>query len=206
MKTENNLVVLIGEITSNFQFSHETLGEKFYIFDMRTDRLSGAFDVLPVLVSERIVNVKESAIGATVKIEGQLRSFNKHTEEKTHTILSVFVNSIENVEENQENSVYLQGFVCKEPVYRRTPKGKDITDIMLAVSRPYGKTDYIPCIAWGRNAIFSGIQAIGTELKIVGRFQSREYRKQLESGEYETRTAFEVSIHRLEVVEDECED
>lgn len=207
MRMENNRIALAGEIISDFQFSHETYGEGFYLFDLKVNRFSENFDVLPVMVSERLVNVKQSGIGATVKVEGQLRSFNKHVDDKTHTILSVFVNGIDNLEELWfENGIELQGFICKEPIYRKTPKGKDICDFTLAVNRPYRKTDYIPCIAWGRDAIFMGSQEVGTEVKIEGRFQSREYAKKLENGESEIRTAFEVSVHQLEVVNSECED
>ena len=208
MNMENNKIVLEGQIISDFQFSHETLKEKFYLFDLKVDRLSENFDVLPVLVSERLVNVHESAIGAMVRIDGQIRSHNKFEDEKMRMILSVFVNSIENVDDfNPQNDVFIQGFVCKEPIYRKTPKGRDITDIMLAVSRPYGKTDYIPCICWGRTAIFAGMQTIGCELKIFGRFQSREYKKSLDNGESEIRTAFELSAKRIEeAVNNECED
>ena len=206
MRTENNAVILAGEIVSDFQFSHEMFGEKFYLFDLKVNRLSGKFDVLPILVSERLVNVKESGIGANVKIDGQLRSYNKVVGDRSHTVLTIWVDGIDNADEEISlNTVELHGFVCKQPVYRKTPLGKEIADFVLAVNRPYGKVDYIPCIAWGRDAVFMGCQEVGTELKICGRFQSREYQKRINEEEFETRTAFELSASRLEVVNSECE-
>lgn len=203
---ENNQVRMTGEIGSDFQFSHETYGEKFYLFDLKVERLSKKVDVLPVLISERIVDVKKSGKGAFVEIEGELRSFNKHVGEKSHVVLNVFATRIEEVDETVGiNDVTLRGFICKEPNYRDTPLGRDITDFTLAVNRPYRQSDYIPCIAWGRNAIFMGMQEVGTEIVVQGRFQSREYNKKLENGEIEVRTAFELSVHKLEVVNDECE-
>lgn len=204
---ENNEVILAGEIVSDFQFSYEVLGEGFYLFDLKVSRNSGNFDVLPVIVSERVVNVKESAIGATVKVEGQLRSYNKHIENRSHVILTMFTQKIENLEEGKEykNRVKLRGFICKQPTYRQTPLGRDISDFTIAVNRPYGKSDYIPCIAWSRNAVFLSMQDVGTEIEIEGRFQSREYKKRIGEEEFEIRTAFEVSVSNLEVVNDECE-
>lgn len=208
MNMENNQIALEGQIVSDFRFSHETMKEKFYLFDLKTERLSGTSDVLPVLISERLVNIKENPIGATVRVEGQIRSYNKQDGEKSRMLLSIFVESIENTQEEAcENYGCIQGFLCKEPVYRKTPRGKEITDMILAVNRQYGKTDYIPCIAWGRNAIFAAMQPIGTELKIYGRFQSRQYKKRLVEDGVEIRTAYEFSVHVIEeVVNDECED
>lgn len=203
---ENNQVRMVGEIGSDFQFSHETHGEKFYLFDLNIERLSKTVDVLPILISERIVNVKESGKGAFVEIEGELRSFNKHVGEKSHLVLTIFATRIEEVDTTIGlNEVMLRGFLCKKPNYRDTPSGRDITDFSLAVNRPYRQSDYIPCIAWGRNAIFMGMQEVGTEVIVQGRFQSRKYNKTLENGETEIRTAFELSVHKLEVVNDECE-
>jgi hypothetical protein len=207
MRNENNLVTLEGEINSSFQFSHDVFGEGFYTFDLKTNRLSGNYDLLPILVSERLINVKESAVGALVRIEGQLRSFNQVVDGKSHTILSIFVNDIENIDEESfaNNLVSIQGFICKPPVYRRTPSEKDICDLFLAVNRPYGRTDYIPCISWGRDAVYTGTLPVGTELRVVGRFQSREYSKRMENGEFEIKTAFELSVQKMEVVNNECE-
>jgi hypothetical protein len=204
---ENNEVCMAGEIISDFQFSHEVFGEKFYLFDLKVGRLSDKFDVLPVMVSERILDVEQSPIGADVEVQGQLRSFNQNIDGKSRVVLSIFADEITNMEyAKSENVVTLQGFICKEPIYRKTPLGRDITDFTIAVNRPYGKSDYIPCIAWGRNAIYLAEQPIGTEIRTIGRFQSREYTKKFENGEVEIRTAFEFSVGRLEVVNSECED
>lgn len=207
---DNNVVALKGEVISDFQFSHEVFGEGFYLFDLKVERCSAVVDILPILVSERLINVKESAIGARVIINGELRSYSKQSGEYRKVILTVFVKEIENVEETAEfdcNEIKLCGFLCKQPVYRKTSLSKmEITDFILAVNRPYGKKDYIPCICWERNARFLAMQPIGTEIEIEGRFQSREYKKLIGEGEYETRTAFEVSVGKLEVVKHECED
>lgn len=203
---ENNDIFLAGKIVSDYKFSHEVFGEKFYIFDLKTNRLSEKFDVLPIMVSERIADVTISPVGAVVEVSGQLRSYNMHIENKSRVVLSVFADSIENLDyAGDTNTITLQGFVCKEPTYRKTPLGRDITDFTIAVNRNYAKSDYIPCIAWGRNAIFLSELPVGTELRIAGRFQSREYTKKLENGESEIRTAFEVSVNRMEVVNSECE-
>lgn len=207
---ENNRATLRGEIVSDFQFSHEVFGEKFYLFDLKTERRSGTADILPVIVSERMLDVNSSAIGARVNINGQLRSFNETHGEHRKLILTVFARDIENVDEEtelyDENIIVLRGYICKTPVYRKTPLGREVADLMLAVNRPYGKSDYIPCICWERNARFLAMLPVGTEIKIEGRFQSREYNKKIGEKEYETRTAFEVSVSRLEVVNSECED
>lgn len=204
---KNNDVYVAGEVISNFQFSHEVFGEKFYLFDLKVNRLSENFDVLPIMVSERILDVKQSPVGADVEIAGQLRSYNEHIDGKSRVVLSIFAETITNLDEpRSENVITLQGFICKEPVYRKTPLGRDITDLTLAVNRPYGKTDYIPCIAWSRNAIYLAEQSIGTEIWVTGRFQSREYKKRIGEDEFEIRTAFELSVHKLEVVNSECED
>lgn len=204
---ENNEVYMAGEIISDFQFSHEVFGEKFYIFDLKINRLSGKFDVLPIMVSERILDVTNSPVGADVEIEGQLRSYNQNKDGKSKLVLSIFAETITNLDEPKNaNIVTLQGFVCKQPNYRKTPLGRDISDFTIAVNRPYAKSDYIPSIAWGRNAIYLTEQPVGTEIRVVGRFQSREYTKKLENEEKEIRTAFEFSASRLEVVNNECED
>lgn len=204
---ENNEVYVAGEIISEYQFSHEVFGEKFYIFDLKVNRLSDRFDVLPIMVSERVLDVAQSPVGADVEVQGQLRSYNEHIDGKPRVILSIFAETIVNLEEpGNVNAVTLQGFICKEPTYRKTPLGRDITDLTIAVNRPYGKSDYIPCIAWSRNAIYLAEQPIGTEIRVVGRFQSREYTKKLDNDESEVRTAFELSVHKLEVVNNECED
>lgn len=206
-RIENNQVTISGEIVSNFEFSHETFGEGFYTAQLASERESGAKDIIPIMVSERLVDVKADWIGQFVKIYGQFRSYNKHEEKKNRLILSVFAREFE-VWENDgtirpidENEIFLDGYICKQPNYRETPLGREIADIILAVNRPYGKSDYIPCIAWGRNAIFAECLEVGTRLKVWGRIQSREYQKKISDDEIETRVAYEVSVQKMEVAE-----
>lgn len=204
---KNNQVTLSGEIVSNFEFSHKVYGEKFYTAMLASERMSGKKDVIPVKVPERVTNICEERTGRYVKVSGQFRSYNKHEGNESHLVLSVFAAEIENVGEipfmRDENFIFLDGYTCKQPAYRETPLGREVADILLAVNRPYGKSDYIPCIAWGRNARFAGGLEVGTRLQIEGRIQSREYVKKISDTENETRTAYEVSISRLEVMEDE---
>ncbi len=153
---ENNQVIIIGEITGDFEFSHVIFGEGFYIADVRVERLSGISDFIPLMVSERLINVDEDFMGQNIMVTGQFRSYNRQQEKKNQLVLSVFAREIEFVdviEENtQTNQIYLNGYLCKKPVYRITPLGREIADLLLAVNRPYGKSDYMPCICWGRNA------------------------------------------------------
>lgn len=208
-ENENNKVTLSGEIVSNFEFSHECYGEGFYTAMLASERLSGRKDVIPIMVSERIVDVESDWIGRFVKVSGQFRSYNKHEGERNRLILSVFAREFEEVEfeheepgsGNDENRVSLDGYICKEPKYRETPLGREIADILLAVNRPYGKSDYIPCIAWGRNARFASGLEIGTRLQIEGRIQSREYQKRISDDETVMKIAYEVSVSRMEVIE-----
>lgn len=201
---ENNKVTLSGEIVSNFEFSHETYGEGFYKTFLATERQSETKDVIPVMVSERIVDVKTDWIGKFVEVSGQFRSCNKHDGEKNHLLLSVFAKEFEELEElplrNDKNEVFLDGYICKQPAYRKTPLGREIADFILATNRKYGKSDYIPTICWGRNASFMDGMEVGTRVKINGRVQSREYQKQIAEDEFETRVAYEVSASKLEVV------
>lgn len=204
---ENNKVALSGEIVSDFEFSHEIFGEGFYTAMLASERLSGQKDIIPIMVSERIVDVEVDWIGANVDISGQFRSYNKHEGNKKHLILSVFATGfgvhIEEFDGDFENKNYisLDGYICKPPVYRKTPLGREITDILLAVNRPYGKTDYLPTIFWGRNARFVSTLPVGQRLKVDGRIQSRTYIKQISKEETEERTAYEVSASKVEVSE-----
>ena len=205
----NNKVYMIGKIAKKPVFSHEAYSEGFYIFYIEVLRKSGNADALPVVVSERLVDINRLDVDRTVVIDGQIRSYNKHTdnEEHSHLILSVFAREIdvlEDVEINPDvnNAVEIIGHLCKPPIYRCTPKGREIADILVAVNRPYGKSDYIPCIAWGRNARFVGGLETGEHIQIQGRFQSREYAKKISDNEVETRTAYEVSVSRIEVIEE----
>lgn len=206
---DNNHLKLVGKVTSEKKFSHEIYGEKFYIFDLSVPRLSGNADNIPVTISERLLTNQDITVGAKLEIEGQFRSYNSYDHEKNRLILTVFVKDIQFLENQEEevefrkdqisNEVVLDGFICKKPIYRKTPFGREISDILLAVNRAYNKSDYIPCIAWGRNARFCENMPVGTELKIVGRVQSRAYEKKHEDGTIENRMAYEVSVGSLEV-------
>ncbi len=210
---ENNYLTLVGKVTGEKKYSHEIYGEKFYVFDLSIPRLSGNADIIPITVSERIVNDDMLAIGKKLLVKGQFRSYNSYENERNRLILTVFAKDIVELEENEEqeeneltkkdqvtNEVVLIGYICKKPIYRQTPFGREIADILLAVNRAYNKSDYIPSIAWGRNARFCQNIEVGTQVKIVGRVQSRTYEKKFEDGTSQTRVAYEVSIGSLEII------
>ncbi len=203
---DNNQASLSGKIVSPFRFSHEVFGEGFYLFDLSVGRLSESCDVIPVMASERLLNIHEDQIGKFAEINGQFRSYNYHSENKNRLLLSVFAREIFLSDEEpalvKPNSIFLDGFVCKKPVYRKTPLGREISDLLLAVNRPYGKSDYIPCICWGRNARFADSFAVGGHVQIWGRIQSREYQKKLSETETEKRIAYEVSVSKLDYLEE----
>ena len=203
---ENNQVTVMGEIVSDFCFSHEIFGEGFYLVDMKVKRLSESYDIIPVMVSERLMDVNGDYKGMFVCVNGQFRSYNRHEERKNRLVLSVFAREIEFVdaveESSKTNQIYLDGYICKEPIYRKTPLGREIADILLAVNRPYGKSDYIPCICWGRNARYAEHFQVGERCAVWGRIQSREYMKKLSETEVEKRIAFEVSVSKLELMEE----
>lgn len=201
----NNQAVVAGEIISEFTFSHEIYGEGFYMVDLLVSRLSDATDVIPLMVSDRLIDVNESHVGERIEAKGQFRSYNKHEETKNRLILSLFVRELNVLKENDEmqhpNQIYLDGYICKTPIYRMTPLGREIADVLLAVNRAYGKSDYIPCICWGRNARFAGKLEVGEHVAIWGRIQSREYQKRLENDEVISRVAYEVSVSKMECLE-----
>ena len=204
---ENNQVSVIGEIVSEFTFSHEVFGEGFYMMDVLVKRLSDSADIIPVMISERLINVEEDYTGEYIRVAGQFRSYNRHEEKKNRLVLSVFAREVEFLEDEVENAktnqIYLDGYICKTPVYRKTPLGREIADLLIAVNRPYGKSDYIPCICWGRNARFASGFEVGGHAQIWGRIQSREYMKKLDEENVERRVAYEVSVSKLELVEEE---
>ena len=210
---ENNYLVLIGNIVSEKVFSHEIYGESFYLFNLEIPRLSENEDIIPITISERLIANFDLSVGRKVVIEGQFRSYNSYENERNRLVLTVFAKDISEykeheVEEEKEkvsNEVVLKGYICKKPIYRQTPFGREIADLLLAVNRAYNKSDYIPCIAWGRNARFCENMEIGTEVKIVGRIQSRNYDKKLDDGTIEQRVAYEVSVGSLEVLEEKDE-
>ena len=202
---DNNKVSLCGEIVSGFNYSHDVFGEGFYLFDLKVVRLSETADIIPVMVSERIINVDKNYIGAKVGISGQFRSYNKRNGEFNKLFLSVFATDIsfyEDYEVVNVNDICLNGFICKQPIYRKTPFGREISDVLLAVNRPYGKSDYIPCILWGRNARFSESFEVGERIKVWGRIQSRDYQKRISDDEFEKRVAYEVSVGKVEIAEE----
>ena len=195
---KNNQVFISGEIVSNAEFSHEVYGEGFYEMNVLVKRLSGQGDILPVTVSERLIADKDLGVGVTINAFGQFRSYNKLVNGKSKLMLTVFVREIlDNVNVRNPNNIVLCGYVCKPPVYRTTPFNREIADLLIAVNRSYNKSDYIPCIAWGRNARFAKSLAVGEKIAVVGRIQSREYQKRLSDDDVKTLTAYEVSISKL---------
>lgn len=202
---ENNQVSIVGEVVSDFSFSHEVFGEGFYMLNVSVRRLSDSCDVIPLMISERLIDVNEDYRGAYIQAVGQFRSYNRHEEKKNRLVLSVFVRELEFINEEVENAktnqIFLDGYICKAPVYRKTPLGREIADILLAVNRPYGKSDYIPCICWGRNARFASGFEVGGHTQIWGRIQSREYMKKIDEEESERRIAYEVSVSKLEYLD-----
>ncbi|OKZ74821.1 MAG: single-stranded DNA-binding protein [Clostridium sp. 26_22] len=213
---ENNYLTLVGKVTGEKKFSHEIYGEKFYVFNLEIARLSGNADIIPITVSERIITDEMLMQGKQLLVKGQFRSYNSYDNEKNRLILTVFAKDVVEVEENNEeeenemtkkdtvtNEVVLVGYICKKPIYRQTPFGREIADVLLAVNRAYNKSDYIPTIAWGRNARFCQNLEVGTKVKLVGRVQSRMYEKKHEDGTVENRVAYEVSIGSLEIVDED---
>lgn len=204
---QNNQAVVAGEVVSDFTFSHELYGEGFYNVDLKVERLSDAYDIIPVMISERIIDVKESYIGRRLEVKGQFRSYNKHEDYKNRLILSLFAREVRELEEDEEfskpNQIFLDGFICKKPIYRMTPLGREIADLLLAVNRAYGKSDYIPCICWGRNARFAGNLEIGSHIQLWGRIQSRQYQKKVDDEQVINRVAYEISVSKIESMDEE---
>ena len=193
----NNKVFLMGEVDTSPTFSHEMYGEGFFEFVIAVKRLSGQIDRIPVTASERLIK-QMPKVGERVAINGQFRSYNKLENGKSKLMLCVFVRDFVDGGEGESNPnvVELCGYVCKEPIYRTTPFNREICDILLAVNRSYNKSDYIPCIAWGRNARYAKDISVGTKVLLMGRIQSREYSKKLED-RVETRIAYELSVSKI---------
>lgn len=196
----NNKIKLSGKIISELTPSHQVYGEKFYNFKLECKRLSQASDILPVTISDRLLIHTPLELGNTINIDGQIRSYNNYSDGKTHLVLSVFAKdvSISDEENNTPNEVNLNGFICKPPVYRTTPFGREIADVLLAVNRAYSKSDYIPIICWGRNARFVSALEVGCNINISGRMQSRVYQKKLDDETVIEKTAYEVSVSKIE--------
>ncbi|MCI8640231.1 MAG: single-stranded DNA-binding protein [Coprococcus sp.] len=203
---ENNQVTIRGQVATGFSFSHEVFGEGFYMVEVLVRRLSDSCDRIPLMISERLLDVTQDYTGSYIEAYGQFRSYNRHEEQKNRLVLSVFVREVAFVEEEPDgsktNSILLDGYICKEPIYRKTPLGREIADLLLAVNRPYGKSDYIPCICWGRNARYASGFEVGEHVQVLGRIQSREYIKKLSETESQKRIAYEVSVSKLECMEE----
>lgn len=202
---ENNQVSIMGKIASDFTFSHQVFGEGFYTLELVVKRLSDSEDRIPLMVSERLIDVTQNYEGEYIQVQGQFRSYNRHEEKKNRLVLSVFVRELSFVDEIDDsmitNQIFLDGYICKTPVYRKTPLGREIADLLLAVNRPYGKSDYIPCICWGRNARYASAFEVGGHVLIWGRIQSRDYMKKVSETESEKRTAYEISVSKLEYMD-----
>ena len=195
---ENNKVFICGEILTDAEFSHEVYGEGFYEMSVLVKRLSGQGDILPITISERLINEENLKKGVIICAIGQFRSYNKLVDGKSKLMLTVFVREIlQNVNVKNPNAIVLSGYICKPPVYRTTPFNREIADILIAVNRSYNKSDYIPCIAWGRNARFAKNLEVGERIAIAGRIQSREYQKRISDDEIKIMTAYEVSVPKL---------
>ena len=202
---ENNQVSIMGKIATGFTFSHQVFGEGFYTMELLIKRLSDSEDRIPVMISERLIDVEQDYVGEYIQVHGQFRSYNRHEEKRNRLVLSVFARDISFVEEEDDsmpvNQIFLDGYICKPPVYRKTPLGREIADLLMAVNRPYGKSDYIPCICWGRNARYASAFEVGGHVLIWGRIQSRDYMKMLGDNETEERCACEFSVSKLEYME-----
>ncbi|WP_278681305.1 single-stranded DNA-binding protein [Paraclostridium bifermentans] len=204
LKEDTNIVNLRGELEEELTFSHEIFGEKFYSARIKIHRLSDTYDVLPITISERLleeVNLNENNL---VDLVGQLRSYNKNIDNKNKLVLTVFAREIKVVdgEAKDPNNIFLDGYICKDPIYRKTPLGREIADLLVAINRPYNKSDYIPSIVWGRNAKFAKNLKVGDRVQMWGRVQSRDYEKKLENGEIEKRVAYEVSISKIKKLDE----
>lgn len=201
---ESNQVLLRGKMVTGFSFNHELLGEGFYTAEIAVDRLSKMTDTIPIMVSERLIDVTQDYIGKYVEIRGQFRSYNQYNEEHNRLILHVFATKMEILEEEDYpiNKIYLDGYICKPTVYRKTPLGREISDVLLAVNRSYHKSDYIPCICWGRNARYASSLEVSSHLQMEGRIQRREYSKRISETETESRTAYEVSVGSMKLLEE----
>lgn len=208
MKNTNN-VTLVGKIETEFKFNYEVFGQNFYTAKLAVDRLSSNVDHIIITVPEKLIDLDQSYYGKYICVHGEFHSYNSRKNGKTKLLLSVSVSSFEFVDENCDlharNQIELGGYICKAPVLRKTPMGKIVADVLIASNRPHNRTDYIPSICWEAAAGYVNTLPVGTEVKVMGRIQSREYIKKLSETETEVRTAYEVSISKLEVIVDECE-
>ncbi|CEO13527.1 single-stranded DNA-binding protein [Paraclostridium sordellii] len=204
LKEDTNIVNLRGELGEELAFSHEIFGEKFYSAKIKIHRLSDTYDTLPITISERLLQEIDLNKNNLVDVVGQLRSYNKNIDNRNKLVLTVFVRELNLVKEEAKdpNSIFLDGYICKNPIYRKTPLGREITDLLVAINRPYNKSDYIPSIVWGRNAKFAKNLEVGDRVQMWGRVQSRDYEKKLEDGTIEKRVAYEVSISKIKKLDE----
>ena len=203
----NNRVFLTGKVATEPKFSHETFGEAFYEIDLEVERLSQNIDIIPITISEKLMTGNLIQVGNVISIKGQFRSYNKSDETRSHLMLTVFVREVTIEQKDMPtNIIEINGFICKNPIYRTTPFKREICDVLIAVNRAYNKSDYLPCIAWGRNARFIKDATVGDKVSLVGRIQSRVYQKKLEGGNVEDRVAYEVSVGRITLDNESEED
>lgn len=200
---ENNRVEIEGVINGGFKFSHESYGEGFYLAYLDVKRKSETIDTIPVLASDRLIDTKTDWAGKRVKVVGQFRSYNHRDDDGNHLHLSVFARELSEAEENpgyDKNEVFLDGYICKQPNLRHLLNDRVITDVLVAVNRPYRRSGYLPCIVWGRNASFASSLEVGTRVQMRGRIQSRTYVKAFPDGETVVRTCYEVSAQTIQIV------
>ena len=204
LKEDTNIVNLRGELGEELAFSHEIFGEKFYSAKIKIHRLSDTYDILPITISERLLQEIDLNKNNLVDVVGQLRSYNKNIDNRNKLVLTVFARELNLVKEEAKdpNSIFLDGYICKDPIYRKTPLGREITDLLVAINRPYNKSDYIPSIVWGRNAKFAKNLEVGDRVQMWGRVQSRDYEKKLEDGTIDKRVAYEVSISKIKKLDE----
>ena len=209
LEKTNNFAVVKGVVTSLPTVSHSIMDENFYLFSFSVKRLSGSFDTINITVSEKLLKIVKIDIGDSLEIVGQFRSYNNYSGVGSKLILTLFAQDIVHIDENtlydNPNNIYLNGYICKPTIYRTTPFGREITDIILAVNRAYGKSDYIPCITWGRNAKYASCLNVGDHVEIYGRIQSRNYQKKISDDEIVTKTAFEISVSKIDLITEEGE-
>ncbi len=201
---ENNIITLTGTVETPPEYSHSVIDEKFFIFILRVPRLSENDDLLPITIPESQLDRGLVSIGNKIKVKGQLRSYNKYTQTKTRLILTVFARGIAPAlpdDSENPNEIFLNGFICKSPIYRRTPFGREITDLIIAVNRAFNRSDYIPAIAWGKNAVYAETLEVGSNVMLWGRMQSRNYNKRISEDETQVRTAYELSITKIELID-----
>ena len=197
MEHTGNHITLCGTLRALPEYSHSNHERRFFRFELEVERLSGTADVLPVMAAEDVLMAADLFAGGRFLVEGQIRSFNSRAESGRRLIISVFAESVTTTEQPPQNDAVLTGTICKPPIYRRTPLGREICDVMLAVPRQYQRTDYIPCILWGRSAQEAASALPGSKLHVTGRLQSRDYIKVID-GESFTRTAYELSVTEAE--------